>query len=153
MSDKSWKAFEREVAGLCGGARGWANSGERYDVAVPDFGAAEVLIQCKLVRKMSTAELARLVFTHRGETDETNGTTTVVAVATRVPRSRRTIVAMTMGDFARLLAARRLLKKRLDCQHDWNYHVEPLACRRCGVLLESKATVDPPVPPSSAKHS
>lgn len=55
MSDRAWKAFERDVAALLGGKRFWANSGERLDVE--SDGA---IAQCKLVKKLSLEQLCQL---------------------------------------------------------------------------------------------
>lgn len=55
MADKPWKSFEREVAALLGGRRFWANSGERLDVESPT-----AIAQCKLVKRMSLAEITAL---------------------------------------------------------------------------------------------
>lgn len=55
MSDQPFKAFEREVAALLGGRRFWANSGERLDVESPS-----AIAQCKLVKRLSLADLTAL---------------------------------------------------------------------------------------------
>ena len=55
MSDKPWKAFEREAAALISGRRFWANSGEALDCEGPTAVA-----QCKYVRTMSLASLGSL---------------------------------------------------------------------------------------------
>ena len=55
MADKAWKAFEREIARLIGGARFWANSGESLDCESHHFVA-----QCKHVKSMSLNAVAQL---------------------------------------------------------------------------------------------
>jgi hypothetical protein len=55
VSDRSWKAFERDVARLFGGRRFWANAGEALDVE-----SETVVAQCKLVKRLSLEELTRL---------------------------------------------------------------------------------------------
>src|SRR5262245_17725922 len=55
VPDRPWKAFERKAAGLFGGVRHWANSGERLD-----FESATALGQCKLVQRLSLTELTKL---------------------------------------------------------------------------------------------
>src|SRR5262249_16617296 len=55
VSDRHWKAFERDMATLFGGRRFWANAGERLDVESPT-----VLAQCKHVKRLSLESLTRL---------------------------------------------------------------------------------------------
>lgn len=55
MSDKPWKAFEREVARLLGGRRFWANSGESIDIESSSYVA-----QCKHVARMSLRQITDL---------------------------------------------------------------------------------------------
>ena len=54
VSDRPWKAFDRDVARLLAGRRFCANSGERL---VVEF---ETPAQCKLVRVLSPEQLALL---------------------------------------------------------------------------------------------
>lgn len=91
MSDKPWKAFEREAAALVRGRRFWANSGEACDVEGP-FAVG----QCKHVRALSLNALAELA-----ETAEKQGQQKfkagVVIVKPRRGRGRSspTLVVMT----------------------------------------------------------
>ena len=65
---KAWKQFEADAAKVFGGARFWANSGERLDfegyVRGPDtYGCSErvrVRGQCKLVKTLSLEALTKL---------------------------------------------------------------------------------------------
>lgn len=56
MSDKPWKAFERESAALIKGQRFWANSGCELDVA-----SDGIVGQCKHVQSLSLQALTQLV--------------------------------------------------------------------------------------------
>lgn len=55
MADRAWKQFERAIASLVGGRRFPANSGASLDVE-----SASVVAQCKLVKRLSLAELTDL---------------------------------------------------------------------------------------------
>ncbi|HSS53137.1 MAG TPA: hypothetical protein VLK79_00670, partial [Gaiellales bacterium] len=55
MSDRPWKAAERQAAHLIGGRRHWANSGEEVDVE-----SDTVVAQVKHRRVCSLAELEAL---------------------------------------------------------------------------------------------
>lgn len=55
MSDRAWKAFERDSAAFFGTTRFPANTGGRADFACPRWVG-----QCKLVKTMGLPELARL---------------------------------------------------------------------------------------------
>jgi len=55
MSDRPWKALERQAAALFGGRRHWANSGERLD-----FESDTAIGQVKLVRVLSLEALTQL---------------------------------------------------------------------------------------------
>src|SRR5262245_22285721 len=55
MPDKPWKQHERNAGKLIGGARYWANAGERIDCE-----SEGVVAQCKHVQRMSLAELEAL---------------------------------------------------------------------------------------------
>lgn len=55
----AWKDFERESAALLGGARFWANSGERSDLEARINGVW-VQGQCKLVKTLSLEALTKL---------------------------------------------------------------------------------------------
>jgi hypothetical protein len=55
----AWKQFEREAAALFGGARYWANSGERVDFE-GIWRGQRVHGQCKIVRTLSLEALTRL---------------------------------------------------------------------------------------------
>jgi len=59
MSATAWKAFERESAALFGGARFWANSGERADFEGTLLGRT-VHGQCKIVKRMSLEAMTSL---------------------------------------------------------------------------------------------
>lgn len=91
MSDKPWKAFEREAAALFGGARFWSNSGESLDIESPN-----VVGQCKLVKRLSIESLTQLA-----EQAERDGTVKkkagVVAVKVRrgAGRASPMLVVMT----------------------------------------------------------
>ncbi len=56
---KSWKRFERDSAALFGGARFWANSGERVDFEGTLFDR-KVRGQCKEVKVLSLEAVTRL---------------------------------------------------------------------------------------------
>jgi len=98
VSDKPWKAFERDMAKLFQGARFWANSGEAIDVEGPTCVA-----QCKHVKSMSLNALADLA-----ETAEKQGMQRfkagVVAVRTRKGRGQKstTLVVMTEATWRQL---------------------------------------------------
>jgi len=62
---KAWKQFETDAAKLFGGARFWANSGERLDFEgeVLSFNYVDrvkVHGQCKLTKKLSLEALTKL---------------------------------------------------------------------------------------------
>lgn len=96
MSDKPWKAFERDCAALIGGKRFWSNSGERLDVESDVFRG-----QCKLVQRMSLAELTKLA-EEMAQDSEKFG---VVFTKLRAGKGRKTpiLVTMTAEEFKRLL--------------------------------------------------
>ena len=54
-----WKQFERDAAGLFGGARFWANSGERLDFEGTFLGQ-KIRGQCKNVQRLSLEALTKL---------------------------------------------------------------------------------------------
>ena len=102
MSDKPWKAFERDMGKLFGGARYWANSGEAIDCEGPT-----VVAQCKHVKSLSLNALAELAETveKQGERKFKAG---VVAVRTRPGAGRKatTLVVMTDATWRMLHGAR-----------------------------------------------
>jgi hypothetical protein len=55
LTDRPWKQAERRAAGLLGGRRHWANSGQAIDVESDGYVA-----QVKEVARMSLAALERL---------------------------------------------------------------------------------------------
>ena len=65
MSDKPWKAFERECAALINGHRKPANSGHKIDVESENVRTEDAVFgvvgQCKEVQDLSLAQLTRLV--------------------------------------------------------------------------------------------
>ncbi len=88
----AWKAFERESAALLGGARFWANSGERSDFEARVNGVP-VLGQCKLVKTLSLESLTKLA--------EEND---VVCVKVRRGRGQKSqpLLVMTFETYTRL---------------------------------------------------
>lgn len=61
MSRSGWKAVERDAAELFGGRRCWANSGGRTDVEGEPGKPFHFAVQVKNPKRMSLAELERLV--------------------------------------------------------------------------------------------
>src|SRR3972149_4770774 len=55
MSSRKWKEAEARAAGLFGGKRHWANSGERLD-----FESSTAIGQVKLVKRLSLEALTQL---------------------------------------------------------------------------------------------
>jgi hypothetical protein len=101
--DKPWKAFERESATLLGGKRAWANSGEQIDVTSDRFVA-----QCKLVQRMSLAELHDLAdaIAHDPRLDGVRqGRLGLVCVKLRRGKGNpsRSLVVMTSETFTQLI--------------------------------------------------
>ena len=96
MSDKPWKKFERDCAALIGGKRFWANAGERLDVESDTFRG-----QCKLVQRLSLAELTALA-EEMAQDPEKFG---VVFTKLRAGKGRQTpiLVTMTAQTFSELL--------------------------------------------------
>ncbi len=96
MADKPWKAFERDCAALIGGKRFWANAGERLDVESDEFRG-----QCKLVQRLSLAELTALA-EEVAQDQEKFG---VVFTKLRAGKGRQTpiLVTMTAQTFSELL--------------------------------------------------
>ena len=99
MTDKPWKAFEREVGELIGGKRHWANSGESVDCESERF-----VVQCKHVKSMSLSALTKLAMQAEADgaiRNKYGG----VAVKLRDGRGRWTPTLMVMTDhqFSKLL--------------------------------------------------
>lgn len=98
MADKAWKQFERDSADLIGGKRKWANSGERLDVESEFF-----IGQCKLVQRLSLAELTALAVEMRAAIPDKFG---VVFTKLRAGKGKRTPILVTMeAEEFRLLIA------------------------------------------------
>lgn len=96
MSDKPWKKFERDCAALIGGKRFWANAGERLDVESDEFRG-----QCKLVQRLSLAELTALAEEMARDREKFG----VVFTKLRAGKGRQTpiLVTMTAQTFSELL--------------------------------------------------
>ncbi len=96
MSDKPWKQFERDCAALINGKRFWSNSGERLDVESDAFRG-----QCKLVQRMSLAELTKLAEEMAKDTEKFG----VVFTKLRAGKGRKTpiLVTMTAEEFRSLI--------------------------------------------------
>ena len=95
----AWKGFERRVARTLGGARFWANSGEKIDVESNRF-----VCQCKNVARMSLGELTRLAEAAERDGAE-KGKLGLVAIKLRAGRGSETSVisAMTERTFSALI--------------------------------------------------
>ncbi len=101
MSDKPWKATERDVARLLGGRRYPANSGGRIDVESDTYVA-----QVKLVKTCSLASLEALAVEMAALGEERNKTG-IVIVKRRAGRGTPTppLVVMTEDAFRALAQA------------------------------------------------
>jgi len=98
MTDKPWKATERDVAHFLGGRRYAANTGGRVDVESPT-----VVAQLKHVQRLSLAQL-ELLAVEMEEIGKERGKVGVVAVKRRAGRGRstRTLIVMTEAAFLAL---------------------------------------------------
>lgn len=119
MADKPWKQFERDAAALIGGKRKWANSGERLDIESENF-----IGQCKLVQKLSLAQLTALAVEMANATTDKFG---VVMTKLRAGKGKKTpmLVTMTADQFEALLMHtpfpseyEQEAQKELDDRHD-----------------------------------
>lgn len=90
MSDKAWKAFERDCAKAFGAERHWANAGERVD-----FTGPHVIGQCKLVKNLSLESLTKLAeeMDAAGAADSKLG---VVCTKVRRGNGRKSPIIITM---------------------------------------------------------
>jgi len=99
----AWKQFERDAAALFGGARFWANSGERLDfeghvARMPDYtpGVRTVVRgQCKLVKKLSLEALTKLA-------EEPGVDVVCVKVRRGYGKPSPALVVMTFENYQRL---------------------------------------------------
>ena len=100
MSDKPFKAFEREVAALIGGQRYPANSGAELDCEGPTMVA-----QCKLVKRLSLEELTQLAEVAAAQ-GSAKGKVGLVAVKVRRGAGHPSpgLVVMTFEGFVKVIA-------------------------------------------------
>lgn len=100
----AWKQFERDAAALFGGARFWANSGERVDfegtIINGDKGAGaaryeKVRGQCKLVKTLSLEALTKLA-------EEPGVDVVCVKVRRGAGKPSPALVVMTFDTYRRL---------------------------------------------------
>jgi hypothetical protein len=103
---KAWKQFEADAAGLFGGKRHWANSGERVD-----FESEWAIGQCKLVKVLSLEQLTSLAEEMQAEGSNKNKLG-VVCVKVRRGRGKPspTLVVMTSTMFEEWFGA--LMRER-----------------------------------------
>ena len=98
MSDRAWKAEERNVARRLGGVRYPANSGGRVDVEGPG-----VVVQVKHVRRLALAQLEALAV-DMAQIGAKRGKAGIVVVKRRAGRGKPTtrLVVMTQAVFERV---------------------------------------------------
>lgn len=98
MSDRPWKAFEREAAQLIGGYRYWANSGAAVDVE-----GQTCVAQCKHVRALPLNALCDLAETAQKQGDQRFKAGLVIVKNRRgAGRKSTTLVVMTAATFRQL---------------------------------------------------
>ena len=106
MSDRAWKAAERQAAKLIGGKRHWANSGQAVDGESDAY-----VIQVKNVSRASLAALEALALeADRQGTQKYPPKIGMVLVKRRAGRGTETpwLVLMTAGQFAEMNGAKAL---------------------------------------------
>ena len=104
MSDKPWKAFERQVARLLGadGARYWSNSGESIDCESAGF-----IAQCKLVRTCSLSALTALAeMVERQAAPKNKAGVVAIKLRRGKGRSSPTLFVVTAATWERLNGSR-----------------------------------------------
>jgi hypothetical protein len=112
VSDKAWKQFERDVGVLIDGKRFPANLGESVDVE-----GQELLAQCKLVSRLSLAELTKLAEI-ASQDGRLRGKVGIAAVKLKAGKGHPTpgLVVMTFDEFRHLVVLRE--SGKTDVRHD-----------------------------------